>query len=62
MQYGLIGWSVSATLGYAQAMPEKRVIACIGDGSFQVPQNCQDRQNRFFLYYNWDVAELDTQL
>ncbi|KAI5443668.1 hypothetical protein KIW84_012353 [Lathyrus oleraceus] len=35
MQYGSIGWSVGATLGYAQAVPEKRVIACIGDGSFQ---------------------------
>jgi len=36
MQYGSIGWSVGATLGYAQATPDKRVIACIGDGSFQV--------------------------
>ncbi|KAL9257249.1 Pyruvate decarboxylase 1-like protein [Drosera capensis] len=36
MQYGSIGWSVGATLGYAQAIKEKRVIACIGDGSFQV--------------------------
>ncbi|KAK4359225.1 hypothetical protein RND71_021454 [Anisodus tanguticus] len=36
MQYESIGWSVGATLGYAQAAPEKRVIACIGDGSFQV--------------------------
>ncbi|XP_042411390.1 pyruvate decarboxylase 1-like [Zingiber officinale] len=37
MQYGSIGWSVGATLGYAQAVKgAKRVIACIGDGSFQV--------------------------
>ncbi|RRT63834.1 hypothetical protein B296_00007362 [Ensete ventricosum] len=37
MQYGSIGWSVGATLGYAQAVKNsKRVIACIGDGSFQV--------------------------
>ncbi|XP_030480384.1 pyruvate decarboxylase 1 [Cannabis sativa] len=36
MQYGSIGWSVGATLGYAQAAKDKRVIACIGDGSFQV--------------------------
>ncbi|KAJ0923564.1 putative pyruvate decarboxylase [Helianthus annuus] len=36
MQYGTIGWSVGATLGYAQAATNKRVIACIGDGSFQV--------------------------
>ena len=39
MQYGSIGWSVGATLGYAQAAKDKRVIACIGDGSFQVRQN-----------------------
>ncbi|XP_050371762.1 pyruvate decarboxylase 1 [Argentina anserina] len=36
MQYGSIGWSVGATLGYAQGVKDKRVIACIGDGSFQV--------------------------
>ncbi|XP_021744739.1 pyruvate decarboxylase 2-like [Chenopodium quinoa] len=36
MQYGSIGWSVGATLGYAQAVPNKRVLAFIGDGSFQV--------------------------
>ncbi|XP_009352809.1 pyruvate decarboxylase 1 [Pyrus x bretschneideri] len=36
MQYGSIGWSVGATLGYAQGAKDKRVIACIGDGSFQV--------------------------
>ncbi|KNA06195.1 hypothetical protein SOVF_183240 [Spinacia oleracea] len=35
MQYGSIGWSVGATLGYAQAAQDKRVIAFIGDGSFQ---------------------------
>ncbi|KAK1396717.1 Pyruvate decarboxylase [Heracleum sosnowskyi] len=40
MQYGSIGWSVGATLGYAQSVPGKRVISCIGDGSFQV--TCQD--------------------
>ncbi|KAG0626685.1 hypothetical protein M758_2G143800 [Ceratodon purpureus] len=36
MQYGSIGWSVGATLGYAQGAKDKRVIACIGDGSFQM--------------------------
>ncbi|CAH1436523.1 unnamed protein product [Lactuca virosa] len=36
MQYGSIGWSVGATLGYAQAATDKRVITCIGDGSFQM--------------------------
>ncbi|CAI9090987.1 OLC1v1025896C1 [Oldenlandia corymbosa var. corymbosa] len=34
--YSSIGWSIGATLGYAQSAPEKRVIACIGDGSFQM--------------------------
>ncbi|KAH7518672.1 hypothetical protein FEM48_Zijuj09G0195800 [Ziziphus jujuba var. spinosa] len=36
MLYASIGWSVGATLGCAQAAPDKRVIACIGDGSFQM--------------------------
>lgn len=39
MQYGSIGWSVGATLGYAQAAKDKRVIAFIGDGSFQVSKS-----------------------
>lgn len=36
MQYGSIGWSVGATLGYCLGRPERRVIALIGDGSFQL--------------------------
>jgi pyruvate decarboxylase len=37
MQYGSIGWSVGAVLGYALGVRDaKRVIACIGDGSFQM--------------------------
>lgn len=37
MQYGSIGWSVGATLGCALGLGEKRrVIALIGDGSFQL--------------------------
>jgi TPP-dependent 2-oxoacid decarboxylase len=37
MQYGSIGWSVGATLGYALACKtDHRVIAFIGDGSFQL--------------------------
>ena len=37
MQYGSIGWSVGAALGYQLAVqPRGRVIACIGDGSFQM--------------------------
>jgi TPP-dependent 2-oxoacid decarboxylase len=40
MQYGSIGWSVGALLGYAQGANNKRVIACIGDGSFQVRFHC----------------------
>lgn len=42
MQFGSIGWSVGATLGYAQALKgKKRVIASIGDGSFQVTAQVQ---------------------
>lgn len=37
MQYGSIGWSVGALLGMQSALAgKKRVIACIGDGSFQM--------------------------
>jgi len=36
MQYGSIGWSVGAVLGYCLARPQSRVIALIGDGSFQM--------------------------
>ncbi len=36
MQYGSIGWSVGATLGYCLGAPNRKVIACIGDGSFQL--------------------------
>ncbi|KAK9905343.1 hypothetical protein M0R45_000278 [Rubus argutus] len=36
LNYWSIGWSVAATLGYAQASPDKQLISCIGDGSFQM--------------------------
>jgi TPP-dependent 2-oxoacid decarboxylase len=36
MQYGSIGWSVGAVLGYAMSDPSRRLVACIGDGSFQL--------------------------
>lgn len=40
MRYGSIGWSVGAVLGYCcaerQTQPDRRVVACIGDGSFQM--------------------------
>jgi len=37
MQFGSIGWSVGATMGYATNKANKRnVIALIGDGSFQL--------------------------
>ena len=36
MQYGSIGWSVGALLGYCIGAPERRPIALIGDGSFQL--------------------------
>jgi len=36
MQYGSIGWSIGATLGYSLGSDEKRVITFVGDGSFQL--------------------------
>lgn len=37
MQYGSIGWSTGAVLGMAMGVgPERRVVAMIGDGSFQL--------------------------
>jgi pyruvate decarboxylase len=36
MQWGSIGWSVPATFGYAVGAPNRRMIAMIGDGSFQL--------------------------
>jgi pyruvate decarboxylase len=36
MQWGSIGWSVPATFGYAMGAHGRRVIAMIGDGSFQL--------------------------
>jgi pyruvate decarboxylase len=36
MQWGHIGWSVPAAFGYAMGAPSRRVIALIGDGSFQL--------------------------
>lgn len=55
MQFGSIGWSVGATLGYAQALKgRKRVLASIGDGSFQVTAQvcyalCMLCSNRLFV-------------
>lgn len=36
MQWGSIGWSVPATFGYAVGAQNRRIIAVIGDGSFQL--------------------------
>lgn len=36
MQWGHIGWSVPAAFGYALGAPDRRVVAMIGDGSFQL--------------------------
>ncbi|KXZ56360.1 hypothetical protein GPECTOR_1g319 [Gonium pectorale] len=40
LRYCSVGWSVGAVLGYCcaerQRQPERRVLACIGDGSFQM--------------------------
>jgi len=36
MQWGSIGWSVPAAFGYAIGARNRRIIAMIGDGSFQL--------------------------
>ena len=36
MQWGHIGWSVPAIFGYALGAPDRRIVALIGDGSFQL--------------------------
>jgi indolepyruvate decarboxylase len=36
MQWGHIGWSVPAAFGYAVGAPDRRIVALIGDGSFQL--------------------------
>ena len=36
MQWGSIGWAVPATFGYAVGSPGRRIVALIGDGSFQL--------------------------
>ncbi|OBF47154.1 pyruvate decarboxylase [Mycobacterium sp. 852002-50816_SCH5313054-b] len=37
MQWGSIGWSVPAAFGYAMGLePDRRLVAAIGDGSFQL--------------------------
>lgn len=42
---------MGATLGYAQATPEKRVISCIGDGSFQVNNFCLQQIEHYYVMY-----------
>ncbi|EFJ47109.1 hypothetical protein VOLCADRAFT_105183 [Volvox carteri f. nagariensis] len=57
MRYGSIGWSVGAVLGYScaekQTNPERRVVACIGDGSFQMTA-----QGPYNVIKNWDYTGL----
>ena len=36
MQWGSIGWAVPATFGYAVGAEQRRIVALIGDGSFQL--------------------------
>ncbi|XP_022144024.1 pyruvate decarboxylase 1-like [Momordica charantia] len=58
LQYASIGWSLGATLGYAQAALDERVVLCIGDGSFQMsPQDVSTmlrlgQRNIIFLINN----------
>ncbi|KAI3840517.1 hypothetical protein MKX03_008959, partial [Papaver bracteatum] len=67
MRYGSIGWSIGATLGYAQAAKDNRVIACICDGSFQVTAQdistmlrCE-KNTIFFLINNEMVEAIETE-
>lgn len=36
MQWGHIGWSIPACVGYAVGAPERKIITMVGDGSFQM--------------------------
>jgi pyruvate decarboxylase len=36
MQWGSIGWAVPASFGYAVGAEQRRIIALVGDGSFQL--------------------------
>jgi pyruvate decarboxylase len=37
MQWGSIGWATGAAFGYAMGLePDRRLVAVIGDGSFQL--------------------------
>ncbi|KAK9866227.1 hypothetical protein WJX84_010850 [Apatococcus fuscideae] len=36
MHYASIGWSVGASVGYQTALPDRRIVNFVGDGSFQV--------------------------
>lgn len=50
MQYGSIGWSVGALLGYVLALGKnKRAIALIGDGSFQLTAQAVSTMIRYGL-------------
>lgn len=51
--YASIGWSLGATLGYAQASSSSndRVVLCIGDGSFQVSFNL------YVFHYPFDFVK-----
>lgn len=56
MQYGSIGWSVGAVLGYAVATKPKgrRVVAMIGDGSFQMTAQVRC----LHLWRQWWLSDL----
>lgn len=66
MQYGSIGWSVGATLGYSQGAKDKRVVACIGAGNFQVTAQdispmirCGQRSTIFLINNDGYTAEIE---
>jgi pyruvate decarboxylase/indolepyruvate decarboxylase len=50
MQWGSIGWSVPATYGYAMGLePGRRIVAMIGDGSFQLTAQAVANMIRYGL-------------
>lgn len=56
MQYGSIGWSVCAAIGYALAVPDGRCICLVGDGAFQMTAQALSTADRY------DVRNIDVVL
>lgn len=59
LQYGSIGWSVGATLGYAVGRPKTRMLSLIGDGSFQVTAQVYQETHQPTLLCNSNSSSLN---